>query len=95
MFTGSDVRKKWKEDKWPEHSKWEERVVWDRIGKKGRDQMMQGLVGFVKEFGFYSKYNRKPWKSNKQEQGNPICVLRGLLLLLCASKWSRGKLETT
>lgn len=48
--------------------------------------MMQGLVGFVKEFGFYSKYNRKPWKSNKQEQGNPICVLRGLLLLLCASK---------
>lgn len=44
----------------------------DEAEQVGWGQIVQGFVGYVKEFGSYSMSNRMPLKYSKQEQRGEV-----------------------
>lgn len=40
-------------------------MAWDKAGEWDETQILEGLSSDLKDFGFYSKSNEKPWQGLK------------------------------
>lgn len=60
-----------------------EELLGKKVGEAMGGQIMWSLVGPGKDFGFYSKYDRKPVAGWEEKWRDLIDLLRDLLRLLC------------